>query len=99
MAATKRKKSGFGIKRPGKLTAQAHREGKTVHEVAEEDKKSSNPQLRKEGTFALNAENKFGKRKRRGTSMKGVPTAKDVRRAKRRKPTKMRRKATSLKRY
>lgn len=84
----KREKFNFGIKRPGKLTAQAHREGKTVHEVAEEDKKSSNPQLRKEGTFALNAENKFGKKKRRGTTMKGVPTAKDVRHAKGRKPTK-----------
>lgn len=82
MAAARRKKFSFGIKRPGKLTAQAHREGKTVHEVAEEDKKSSNPRLRKEGTFALNAENKFGKKRRRGTSMKGVPTAKDVRRAK-----------------
>jgi len=82
------KKFSFDIKRPGKLTAQAHREGKTVHEVAEEDKKSSNPRLRKEGTFALNAENKFGKKKRRGTSMKGVPTAKDVRRAKRKRTTK-----------
>lgn len=90
MATRKRKKFSFGIKRPGKLTAQAHREGKTVHEVAEEDKKSPNLRLRKEGTFALNAENRFGKRKgkRRGTSMKGVPTAKDVRRAKRRRPTK-----------
>jgi hypothetical protein len=83
-----KKKFSFGIKRPGKLTAQARREGKTVHQVAEQDKKSSSPLLRKEGTFALNAEDRFGKGKRRGTKMKGVPTAKDVRRAKSKRPTK-----------
>lgn len=89
--ATRKRKFSFGIKRPGKLTAQARREGKTVHEVAEEDKKSSNPRLRKEGTFALNAQKRFGK-KPRGTGLNGVPTAKDVRRAKRRRPTKASRK-------
>lgn len=89
---TTRKKFSFGIKRPGKLTEQARREGKTVHEVAEEDKKSSNPRLRKEGTFALNAQRRFGK-KPRGTGLKGVPTTKDVRKAKRRKPTKSKRTA------
>lgn len=85
-----RKGSGFGIKRPGKLTAQAHREGKTVHEVAEQDKRSSNPRLRKEGTFALNAEKRFGK-KPHGTGLKGVPTTKDVRRAKGRKKKSLKR--------
>ena len=97
----KKTKKGFsfGIKRPGKLTEQAHREGKTVHRMAVEDKKSGDPTLVKEGTFALNAEKRFGKGKKPGTPRKGVPTKHDVWRAKRRPATVGTKKKTSRKRH